>query len=90
MAENGMSNKTGTLESVHLLHPHSCVFAISVQISMITLFFFLFFFYNGRIRSKGIGELCEVDFLSLDLFQRLQSQCLRVGGPQKLSPRPAE
>lgn len=80
MPENGMSNKMGTLESVHLLHPHSCVFAISVQISIITFFFF--FFNNGRVRSKGIGELCDVDFLSLDLFQRLKSQCLRVGGPR--------
>lgn len=53
MAENGMSNKTGTLESVHLLHPHSCVFAISVQISMITLFFFLFFFLQWQNPEQG-------------------------------------
>lgn len=82
MPENGMSNKMGTLESVHLLHPHSCVFAISMQISIITLFFFFFFFLTMAVWSKGIGELCDVDFLSLDLFQRLQSQCLRVGGPR--------
>lgn len=80
MPENAMSNKMGTLESVHPSTPSFlCLCHLHADFNN---YLFFFFFYNGRVWSKGIGELCDVDFLSLDLFQRLQSQCLRVGGPR--------
>ena len=75
-----MSNKMDTLESVHPSIPSFlCLCHLHADFNNYLIFLF---FYNGRVWSKGIGELCDVDFLSLDLFQRLQSQCLRVGGPR--------
>lgn len=82
MAENGMSNKTGTLESVHLLHPHSCVFAISVQISMITLFFFLFFFTMAESGARGLESFVRWISCPWTCFRDSNHSVSELGGPR--------
>lgn len=80
MPENGMSNKMGTLESVHLLHPHSCVFAISAQISIITFFFF--FLTMAESRARGLESFVMWISCPWTCFRDSNHSVSELGAPE--------